>query len=247
MIGYVHTLASIKERALLLALVEFAPNIEPSTASLAIMLGTSEREVRRLLRSSESKGVLSVELRTGRRSRYTLADPGHRVPPDNTSPRTPCPPTSDTLSSPPRTPCPPKQTSKAGKEADKRETRARAAPDSAADRKRKRSKPVETSLPRNWEPSDAHRAYATKHGIVLQFELDGFRGWANDRTQVSWDGAFTTRLANRAKWNAEAKANGSTNRKGPVVQRGVAAGVNMDGDSSWIKDEPEQQAIGGAR
>lgn len=102
-IGYTRTPASIKERALLLALVEFAPNIEPSTASLATMLGTSEREVRRLLRSAEAKGLLRVELRTGHRSRYVLTcDPGHSVPPqegqNDAEPRTPCPPTPDRVS-----------------------------------------------------------------------------------------------------------------------------------------------------
>jgi hypothetical protein len=116
------------ERLLLLALVEFAPNIEPSTLALAKMMNVDERQVRRLLRALEQKGRLVVERRGGRRSRYHLTDadpghhvpdPGHGVPPDETSPRTPRPPTPDVVSSPPRTPRPPKQTSKADKKADK--------------------------------------------------------------------------------------------------------------------------------
>lgn len=120
--------ATIKERALLLALNEFAPNIEPSTARLADMLGTSEREVRRLLSSAKAKGLLTIELRTGQRSRYRLCvDPGGYVrptpadmsPPEEVEPRTPCPPTPADTSSPPRTQCPPKQSIEAVNKADK--------------------------------------------------------------------------------------------------------------------------------
>jgi hypothetical protein len=130
-VAYTRGPASIKERALLLALVEFAPNIEPSSAALATMLGTSEREIRRLLRSAEAKGLLHVEQRKGQRSRYVLAqlDPGHIVLPNEADePRTERPPTPDTLSSPPRTPCPPKQTRKADKKADKDREPFRLAP-----------------------------------------------------------------------------------------------------------------------
>lgn len=118
--GYTNTGATITERAVLLALVEFAPNIEPSTAALATMLGTSERAIRRLLRACEDKGFLTVELRPGQRSRYHLTcNPGLKVPPDPREPRTQSPPTPDPESGPPRTQGPPKQTSKADKKADK--------------------------------------------------------------------------------------------------------------------------------
>jgi hypothetical protein len=118
--GYVASPATMSERVLLLALIEFAPNIEPSTESLALMVGTDERSVRRLLRSCETKGLLQVEHRTGRRSRYTITcNPGFIVPPDAESPLTSGPPTPDSESSPPRTLSPPKQTTKAVKKAGK--------------------------------------------------------------------------------------------------------------------------------
>jgi hypothetical protein len=123
----VQTALTMSERVLLLALVEFAPNIEPSTASLAAMCGTDERSIRRLLRSSVAKGFLTVEHRNGKRSRYTLTrNPGFSVPPDAESPLTLSPPTPDAEPSPPRTLSPPKQTTKADKEAGKKSVRANA-------------------------------------------------------------------------------------------------------------------------
>lgn len=125
---YIASPASMSERVLLLALIEFAPNIEPSTESLSLMVGTDERSVRRLLRSCEAKGLLQVEHRTGRRSRYTVTcNPGFTVPPDAESPLTLSPPTPGSESSPPRTLSPPKQTTKAVNEAGKKSTRSRAA------------------------------------------------------------------------------------------------------------------------
>jgi hypothetical protein len=100
-------------------------------------------------------------------------------------------------------------------------------------------------LPSDWQPSEAHRAYAAEHAIAIQFEADRFRGWADGKTQVSWNGAFTAQLANRARWDAADKAKGIGARKGPVAQRGVHPDVNMDGDSSWLNDEPEQLQLGG--
>jgi hypothetical protein len=121
--------ATIEERALLLALVEFAPNIEPSTTLLARMLNTSQRQVRRLLRRVEDKGLLGVEHRPGHRSRYVLLtlDPGLSVLPDpgpivlplKAPLRTDSPPTPDQGSGVPRTNSPPKQTIEADKKADK--------------------------------------------------------------------------------------------------------------------------------
>jgi hypothetical protein len=122
---YIASPATMTERVLLLALVEFAPNIEPSTESLALMVGTDERSVRRLLRSCEAKGLLQVEHRTGRRSRYTITcNPGFTVPPDAESPLTESPSTPDSEPAPPRTQSPPKQTSKADKKADKKIARS---------------------------------------------------------------------------------------------------------------------------
>lgn len=235
-IAYADTNASIKERALLLALVEFAPSIEPSTSALASMLGTSEREVRRLLRSAQAKSLLGVQHRPGHRSRYVITDPGHNVPPADMSPRTQCPPTPADMSSPPRTYCPPKQTTKADKEADNTLRARPGSPKEGASKRKRKSNP-ETPLPADWRPTEAHRAYAAKHGLDLELEVDGLRGWADGRSAVSWDGTFTTRLSNQAKWN---RSRGGNMRKGivesqhgglsqDIVQRARAAGERLAG------------------
>lgn len=113
-VAFAPSKAGIMERALLLALVEFAPNIEPSVPKLAVMLGTNDRQVRRLIQRCESLGLLHVVHRVGQRSRYelTLPDPGLSVTPDGASPLTERPGTPDTQSGEPLTERPPKQTTK---------------------------------------------------------------------------------------------------------------------------------------
>ncbi len=81
----------------------------------------------------------------------------------------------------------------------------------------------------SWKPTEQHAAYAAKHGLQLELEVDSSRGWAEGRTAVSWNGTFSTRLANQAKWNRE-RGNGV--RKGAVVQRG---GTIREGDKSWLE------------
>ena len=97
-------------------------------------------------------------------------------------------------------------------------------------RKRKRQRPTaqEVPFPANWQPTEAHRDYATRHGLQLELEVDSFRGWAEGRTTVSWNGTFTTRLANQAKWNRER----GPRRSKPDVQRG---GTIREGDKSWLE------------
>jgi hypothetical protein len=120
----IETTASITQRVLLLALVEFAPNIEPSTATLARMLGTDPRSVRRLLRSCEQKGLLKVTLRKSASNLHAtnhyeiLCDPGLKVPTGAESVRTVSPNPTDCASGGVRVVSPPKRTSKADKEAD---------------------------------------------------------------------------------------------------------------------------------
>jgi hypothetical protein len=71
----------------------------------------------------------------------------------------------------------------------------------------KRAVAPETPMPADWAPSEAHKAYAAKHGLSLQLELDAFRGWAEGRTALSWNGTFSTRLANAVKFRGERKPN----------------------------------------
>jgi hypothetical protein len=70
-------------------------------------------------------------------------------------------------------------------------------------RRPKRTRAAEVPLPADWAPTKTHAAYAAKHGLDLELEADGLRGWAEGRTQLSWNGAFSTRLANAAKWKRE--------------------------------------------
>lgn len=75
--------------------------------------------------------------------------------------------------------------------------------------KRKRKPHIEApqvSIPIDFAPTVSHRAYAAMHGLDLDLELTAFIGWAQGRTQISWNGAFTTRLANAVKFARERKA-----------------------------------------
>lgn len=88
--------------------------------------------------------------------------------------------------------------------------------------KRSRPKQAEGPLPVNWQPSEAHRAFAAKHGIDLDTEVFGFRGWAEGKLQASWNGAFSTRLSNKVQWAAERAAKSTTVPfRGPTPQPGA--------------------------
>lgn len=73
-------------------------------------------------------------------------------------------------------------------------------------RKRTRSKRAvkqPTPMPEDWKPTDKHVAFAKRHGLNLEFEVEGYRGWAEGKTTASWDGTFRTRLAKSAEWKQE--------------------------------------------
>jgi Helix-turn-helix domain len=93
-------------------------------------------------------------------------------------------------------------------------------------RKRGRQRQSETAMPPDWEPTDAHREFAAQHQLHLELEVASFRGWAAGKTTVSWNGTFTTRLANQAKWDLQRRSNGRgapvIQRRGTVVERGPA-------------------------
>lgn len=85
------------EAGLLMTLIEFAPNIEPSITALCLMLCSEERQIRRLIESCEKKGLLRVERRPGRRSRYIIDPPP--ICPDHPLPICPTNTTSKDLGS----------------------------------------------------------------------------------------------------------------------------------------------------
>lgn len=79
-----------------------------------------------------------------------------------------------------------------------------------------------TKLPDDWTPSDAHRVYASEHGINLDREMFKFRhhAEANDRRQASWNGAFSTWLANASDWGTRnARPTLRDPRSGIIVER----------------------------
>jgi hypothetical protein len=105
----------------------------------------------------------------------------------------------------------------------------------------KRNKPKSapapaTPLPPDWQPTEAHRKYAENHGLDLELEVDSLKGWAEGRTQISWNGTFSTRLANQAKWNKQ-RGNG----RRVDVQRGVA---NEAEANSWGRAKGHSLARG---
>jgi hypothetical protein len=82
-------------------------------------------------------------------------------------------------------------------------------------------------MPAEWAPTAVHAAYATKHGLDLETEVFGFRGWAEGKAQVSWNGAFSTRLANTVKWARERAGSGGR-ASGNDVQRAGGSRVEAE-------------------
>lgn len=83
-------------------------------------------------------------------------------------------------------------------------------------KRRKPERKVETAIPDDWEPTDAHRAFCLKHRLNLDLEVTGFKGWAEGRKALSWNGTFTTRLTNSVKW---AKPQAPPSQTGRVIDR----------------------------
>lgn len=100
----------------------------------------------------------------------------------------------------------------------------------------------EVKIPRpvDWAPTEAHKAFAMKHRLDLELEVKSFDGWAEGRMAVSWNGTFTTRLANQAKWNRE-RVSGA--RQGFVRQTG---GTVTEGNRNWIDEDTAAEAAGSA-
>jgi hypothetical protein len=210
----------------------------PGIERLATWTSFDRRTVMRTLQDLESQGAIVVTRRSGRPSQYDLRQLA-LLPP---APDHQCQPITGVSGSPvsadhgdqcqPITPPVSEDHPKEPKKEPTEGTHSTRAPESSPTegaRKRRRRAP-EISLPVDWQPTEAHQAYAAKHGLDLDFEADSMRGWAEGKTQVSWNGTFTTRLANQAKWN---KQRGSRGRNGaPIVQQ---RGIIRTGDASWTE------------
>jgi hypothetical protein len=93
-------------------------------------------------------------------------------------------------------------------------------------------------MPADWQPTEAHVAFAAQHGLDLELEVVAFRGWAEGKSTASWNGTFTTRLANQAKWNRE-RARNRVAQGGPkatFVQKGT---YDDDAAERWGRDRAE--------
>lgn len=182
-VGYRPTPAKLHERALLLALVEFAPNIEPSLTTLAAMLGTDDRHVRRLLRACQAKGLLHVQRRDGCRSQYTLLTPGVFAPPGKSVGRANRTQTPGKSAPPPPTDLPSKADKKADNEADKIHAPFRLEvlgpgdgpkkpePETPKTRKPKRTKPAAFAAGAHKQVTDCYcTAFEAQHGRKAAFD-----------------------------------------------------------------------------
>lgn len=179
-----------------LRLVEHWPRIYPSVASLSEFTGLSARSVARALRELEEQHVIRTRHHMGRSSTYEFV--GVSIPEFGTPANAAgvAPPTPANASGDPCQICTPTPATVADEADNTKRTRE------AGGRKR-RSPPVETPLPADWTPSKHHREYAHNLGLDLDTEVFSFKGWAEGRTAVSWNGTFSTRLANSVKWRNE--------------------------------------------
>ena len=169
------------ERLVLLALIEFAPNIAPSVSTLAVMADTTERTVQRTLRALEAKGCIVRHERPGRRSEYTLALPPveqagdvHVTPDADVTPDTSVTPdahvggTPDTSVTPPLTWVSPEVVNKDVKEVGKDIVAADAAPFEL------RAPEVKPGKAKQPKPAKAPKAEPSGFHQVVKHWCDGF-------------------------------------------------------------------------
>lgn len=72
-----------------------------------------------------------------------------------------------------------------------------------------RDKRPEIEMPSDWSPNETHRKFANDHGLDLVLEEVKFRGHFDGCRVKSWNGRFSTWLANSV---AYARASGNTNQ-----------------------------------
>lgn len=225
--------------------------------TIAAMMGMSGRSVRRLLAELEQAAVegrspvrvvrqarflpagrgrtsdtykLELTNRT-QESSYSAGPTGHQGPVEDTTNRT----ESTRLTGQPgmtnRTPVSRDQRS-SDQRRDQRSTAIQLDPGLSTTRtKTPKTTKRAAQLPSDWTPSEAHQAFATKHSLDLDLEVVKFRGHAeaNARLAKSWNGAFTTWLANSVTFGR--RGSGGT---APKVQRGMAEGIKL-GTASYLE------------
>ncbi len=88
-------------------------------------------------------------------------------------------------------------------EAEQKQSREEDPPKPPRGQRRRREVMSEVPIPDPFVPTDKHRAYCQQHGLDLELERDAFVGWAEGKTAASWNGTFSTRLANSVRFRRE--------------------------------------------
>lgn len=201
---------SSTEKLVLLAILDHWSRAEPSpfpgVKRLAACSSLSSRAVLTAIKSLEAKGALRVTRTNGKSNAYDLGSVFRRALPtrrdrcstftgEARSPVKQVHATGEAGSPGPVNVVHPKGPSKGPK---KEPSRDRA-------RKSKRAAPV----PGDWEPTEQHRAFATKHGLDLDLEAIKFRGHWDGKSLTSVNGAFSKWLANAVTYAKRDAARGT--------------------------------------
>lgn len=212
------------DKHVLRVLIDHLPHMFPGISRLVRLTSICRSVVILSLKNLERLQILVVTRATGKTNGYALtADWAERLPSNPSATRTSSPhePVRDTeWGSSSHGLVPVRDTDPKGKEKGKVFTTPKPSAKKSSARKL-----AATALPSDWQPSEAHREFSESKGLDLPLEVTKFRGHAeaNDRRAKVWNGAFSSWLANAATYAAERRGR----QRGPAVQRGMAAGVEL--------------------
>ena len=235
---------SVYTKAVFIQLVEHMPHCRPGLARLCQRTSLSRAQVIREIHTLEKLDCIVVTRSNGIGNSYSLADGWNTRLPVSTSnqypPATgiheipdPSPPDTGGVSTSNRTSIhqTPKADLKQDLKQEGKQSRARAKSHSPS--KARRTKAVETTLPDSWQPTDEHRAFATENGLELDLELVKFRGYYDGKKCLSWNGRFSTWLANAVTYaKRDSQRIGNTRSRGGPAQPGINPRIQYS-------DEPE--------
>jgi len=90
-------------------------------------------------------------------------------------------------------------------------------------------------LPKEWQPSQAHRDLATSNGIDLDLSVVAFRGHYDGKRCKSWNGRFATWLANEIRFARERAQRAAKGPKGSYRRSRAGGGiVRSDADGNEL-------------
>lgn len=109
-----------------------------------------------------------------------------------------------------------------------------------APKKGPKRKQPERPIPTEWTPTEAHRAFAARHGLDVELEAIGFRGHFEGKLVASPNGRFTTWLANQVRWNRQRQSGNGRGRSGPPQPNAGFYRPPMEGEP---ETKPEEDRI----